>query len=265
MSPISVSVVVPSIGRPHLVEAISSVLSQKYRPLEVLVCLDGAQRPISEALSLLLSSSSIPVYWIELPKFGQPAQPRNVGVQMSKGDVVAFLDDDDYWTADKLELQMPLFTKGIVAVSGNAYIQNTEPLKRYFHKTKEVYRFRDFFRDNPIINSSMIVRTDLLKKVGGIPINPIARGFEDYLTWFRLASLGSIACVAEPVVYYRPANSESLSTFLEQQSHNVIDFATRDTKTWMHHNSRSLLRYFQLVVFLLLQKIHRSLRDLLNR
>jgi len=262
---VSVSVVIPSIGSSYLVEAISSVLQQTIRPLEILVCLDGVQRPVSEELKSLLASSSIPIYWIELPHFGQPAQPRNVGVQLSKGDVVAFLDDDDYWAPKKLELQIPLLTKRIIGVAGNAYVQGTEPPTRYFNETRVLYRFKDFFRANPIINSSMIVRTDLLKKVGGIPTNPVARGFEDYLTWFRLASLGRIACVDEPVVFYRRANPKSLSAFLTQQKVNPNDIATRDTKIWMRRDFRSPLKYLQLLIFLWLRKINRCLRSLISR
>ena len=50
---------------------------------------------------------------------------RNAAIERSNGEIIAFLDVDDYWEKNKLELQVPLFKKEMVGiVCGNYWIEN---------------------------------------------------------------------------------------------------------------------------------------------
>ena len=101
---ISVSAVIPTRSRPHLLlRAIASARTQTLQPAEIIVVIDGPDRATRAALELLADPL---LKVIELAERSGPSIARNVGVQHSRSDWVAFLDDDDEWHPKKLELQL---------------------------------------------------------------------------------------------------------------------------------------------------------------
>jgi glycosyltransferase involved in cell wall biosynthesis len=96
-----VSVVMPVYnGERYLAQAVESVLTQSYQPVELIVVDDGSTdnsagvaRRFGNALHYEYQANA-----------GQSAA-RNRGVELARGPLLAFLDDDDYWSADKLRLQ----------------------------------------------------------------------------------------------------------------------------------------------------------------
>jgi glycosyltransferase involved in cell wall biosynthesis len=100
-SPI-VSVIIPVYNcERYLAEAIESVLSQTYRSVEVIVVDDGSV----DASASVAKQFVPPVRYYYQPNSGLAAA-RNHGVDLSKGDFLAFLDSDDIWTPDKLKMQV---------------------------------------------------------------------------------------------------------------------------------------------------------------
>ena len=91
-------------GEPYLREALDSVFAQTYRPIEVIVVDDGStdntERTVAEYDRQLV--------YVRQQNAG-PASARNHGVRVAQGEFVAFLDADDLWRQDKLELQMRRF------------------------------------------------------------------------------------------------------------------------------------------------------------
>ncbi|MEB3212351.1 MAG: glycosyltransferase family 2 protein [Leptolyngbyaceae bacterium] len=99
-----VSVIIPTCKRPNLVmRAIQSALNQTLKDIEVLVVVDGAD-PETE---IVLKQIDDPKFrFMVLPQNVNAAGARNAGVKEAKGEWVAFLDDDDEWLPQKLELQL---------------------------------------------------------------------------------------------------------------------------------------------------------------
>jgi glycosyltransferase involved in cell wall biosynthesis len=99
-----VSVVLPTHDRPErLVRAIGSALNQTYGNLEVIVVDDASQidvRPIVEGIH------DPRLKFIRLDQNQGAPGARNVGIKEATGRYVAFLDDDDEWMPEKLELQV---------------------------------------------------------------------------------------------------------------------------------------------------------------
>jgi glycosyltransferase involved in cell wall biosynthesis len=99
-----VSVVIPTFRRPDMVvRAVHSVLHQSIRDLEILVVIDGND---DQSLAALKSISSPQLRLLQLPKQVGGSHARNEGVLASRGEWVAFLDDDDLWFPKKLEKQL---------------------------------------------------------------------------------------------------------------------------------------------------------------
>lgn len=100
----SVSVIVPTIGRPELVRALRSVRAQRTRArIELIVVHDG--RPGTD-----LSAEVADLADRVLRTTGRAggSRARNMGIGAAAGDLVALLDDDDEWLPDKLEAQLAL-------------------------------------------------------------------------------------------------------------------------------------------------------------
>ncbi len=99
MSPL-ISVIVPVYnGRRYLDAALASVQAQTHRPLEVIVVDDGSTDD-SAAIAAAYPGARI----VSQPNQGTAAA-RNHGVRLARGDCLAFLDQDDVWTRDKLAWQ----------------------------------------------------------------------------------------------------------------------------------------------------------------
>ncbi|WP_436704550.1 glycosyltransferase family 2 protein [Geodermatophilus sp. CPCC 205761] len=98
-----VCVVIPTRNRPDLVlRAVSSALAQRLSPAEVLVVVDGPD----EATETALAGVDDPrLRVLPLPRSGGAAGARNAGVRATGREWIAFLDDDDEWSVDKLERQ----------------------------------------------------------------------------------------------------------------------------------------------------------------
>lgn len=100
----TVSVIVPVYnGEPFLADALRSVLGQTRAADEVIVVDDGSTDGSGE---LALGFPGVRV--LKRPNGGQPSA-LNAGVAASKGAYLAFLDADDRWLPDKLELQLGAF------------------------------------------------------------------------------------------------------------------------------------------------------------
>ncbi|HEY9280786.1 MAG TPA: glycosyltransferase family 2 protein [Eoetvoesiella sp.] len=94
---LKISVVIPTADRPAmLVASVTSALAQSLQPFEVLVVDNGRSAVDQSILPETVRVLRTP------PRIG-PGKARNHGAQEARGDVIAFLDDDDLWQGDYLE------------------------------------------------------------------------------------------------------------------------------------------------------------------
>ena len=105
-----ISIIIPTYNqRGFLVGAIDSVLSQSYQDIEVIIVDDNnpnteARRKTECLMSAYSNNPRVKYLKHDVNKNGSAA--RNTGFQASKGEYIAFLDDDDFWAEDKLEKQV---------------------------------------------------------------------------------------------------------------------------------------------------------------
>jgi glycosyltransferase involved in cell wall biosynthesis len=94
----AISVVMPvRNGMPFLSEAIASIQSQNYTPLELVIVDDGSTDDSREFVRGLSFRGGLPIRVLEVPTGSGPAAARNAGMRASISDLVAFLDSDDLW------------------------------------------------------------------------------------------------------------------------------------------------------------------------
>jgi glycosyltransferase involved in cell wall biosynthesis len=102
--PALVSVVIPTLRRPALLaRALASVFRQSWQNIEVIVVVDG---PDAETVSLLQAIDDPRLKVIVNARSLTAAGARNAGLDIAKGEWIAFLDDDDEWLPNKLAKQL---------------------------------------------------------------------------------------------------------------------------------------------------------------
>lgn len=105
--PFFVSVIIPVYnGEAFLAEAVASIRHQDYEPLEIIIVDDGSTDGTAELVAGLGEDIRY-VYQCN----GGPAAARNKGLAMARGDIIAFLDADDLWPSDKLQIQITRLVK----------------------------------------------------------------------------------------------------------------------------------------------------------
>ena len=100
MSKVKVSVIIPAKNRSCLVErAVKSVLAQKGEfDLEIVLIDDGSKPALSKIIGEVTSKTKL----IRNNKSLGATQARNQGLEIANGELVAFLDSDDWWKDDCL-------------------------------------------------------------------------------------------------------------------------------------------------------------------
>lgn len=97
-----VSIVLPTKDRPKLLAtSLESILNQTFKDLEVIIVNDGGI-DISGLLSNYIKSP-IAIHYVRLEENGGVAAARNIGIRMSSGKYIAYLDDDDTYYPNHVE------------------------------------------------------------------------------------------------------------------------------------------------------------------
>lgn len=104
-----VSVVIPTLGRRSLVEAVESALAQT-RPVHEVIIVDASENGLDEGFVFNDDRVRVVRAADSLGRQDQrkwtAAENRNIGVRAASGDWIAFLDDDDSWLPEKLSIQL---------------------------------------------------------------------------------------------------------------------------------------------------------------
>lgn len=109
-----VSVITPFFNvKPFLVETIESVIAQQYTNWELILIDDGSQDESTEIAKSYSDAFPDKIFYIEhenhVNKGASPS--RNLGLAQSRGELIAFLDSDDYWLPGKLQKQVELLNQ----------------------------------------------------------------------------------------------------------------------------------------------------------
>lgn len=188
-----ITVVIPTYNRAEdLRRCLDSLVAQTYVNFEVVVCDDGSTDASEGVAAEFLGRLDIRYETAE--NFGGPARPRNRGIRMARAPIVAFLDSDDWWAPEKLQLSVAALNEGADIVYHDLFVVRVQRQAIFKDRVVSSKPQSPMFTallctGISIPNSSVVVRKELLEKIGGISEERDLISVEDYDTWIRLSQL----------------------------------------------------------------------------
>lgn len=208
-----VSIIIPTYNRSNLLlETIISIQNQTYDNLEIIIISDSSTDDTHNKVKSI-NDSRIKLIILE-KNSGLPAVPRNHGLKLSKGDLIAFCDDDDIWLPNKLQEQVKLLDEknDALLVCSNATTFPTNNPRICVAKWKSSFLSLEecIYKKNPIVNSSVVIRKKVIDLVGYLDENPELKASEDYDYWLRILAVknNSIYYDKRSFVKYRIQNNK---------------------------------------------------------
>ncbi len=163
-----VSVIIPAYnGSRYIAQAVESVISQTYKNWEIIVVDDGSTDDTRQALQPYVEK----IRYVYQENQGVAAA-RNRGIQESRGELIAFLDQDDFFLSDKLAGQVALFdAQPSLGIVNSGWRMVKEQGESIFDVTPWEYLpqldLKTWIVYMPLLPSAMMFSRQWLERVGG--------------------------------------------------------------------------------------------------
>ena len=195
-----ISVVIPCYNSASfLPQALQSVREQS-RGVDEIIVVDDASTDDSVAVA-----REAGVTCLSLESNVGPGAARNHGISSSTGDLVAFLDADDYWMPTHVEDVAGLlerYPESAVAFSRIRRVGEEDLVApAYVPAGPPAYMFWQLIEENIVAQSSAVVRREILMRHGSY--SSTLRYSEDYDLWLRLARRYPFVCTSAVTACYR--------------------------------------------------------------
>jgi glycosyltransferase involved in cell wall biosynthesis len=219
-----VSVIMPCFNAErHVEEAVRSVMAQTQPGVELIVVDDGSTDASADIVSRLAAEFPGRITMERQSRAG-PYPARNLGLTLARGDYVAFLDADDWWSNDCIaKLLAPLLGDADLALAycgwqnvGLEGGRGAPYVPPDYQQGDKATRFLTAAAPWPI--HAALVRRSVIEKVGGFDVDlPTCM---DYDLWLRIAVSRRIALVPEVLAFYRHESAGQITSTQWRQARN---------------------------------------------
>jgi len=206
----TVSVIIPTYNRAESVfAAVASVLDQTFRDFEVIVVDDGSTDGTAEQLEKSFGEK----IRVIRRQNGGVSTARNAGAAVAGGGYLAFLDSDDLWHPEKLEVQVDFHQKNpgfLISQTEEHWIRRGRRVNpRDRHKKPAGYIFPQSLQLCTVSPSSVLLDKRLFEQAGGF--DERLRACEDYDLWLRLTPEYPVALVERKLLTKHGGHPDQLS------------------------------------------------------
>ena len=195
-----ISVIIPTYKRATLIaRAIETVLRQTYGNVEILVVDDASP---DDTVSVVQAIPDPRIRYIRHEKNKGSSATRNTGIRAAKGELIAFIDDDDEWCEDKLEIQVKKIAMcDVVLCMG---IAGGRPLR--VHRRPNITL--DDLRKGSFNPSSLLAKASVLRDV---MFDENLRQGEDWDVFIRIGQHYRIGWIPEPLLLYNRGSHDRIT------------------------------------------------------
>jgi len=236
-------VILPVYNRRDMArEALESIMRQSRSPDEIWLVDDGSTDGSAE------TARDFPKVRLLRQENRGISAARNAGIRSSSGNLIAFLDSDDLWLADKLRLQERFLDSHPslpLCHTEEIWIRNGKRVNpRQYHRKEGGRIFQRSLERCLISPSSVMIRRELLDEVGlfdeSLPV------CEDYDLWLRVTARHAVGFLEEPLIVKRGGHADQLSRKLNAMDRYRLDAIEKALTTQPLHpdDRRAALRVF---------------------
>ena len=207
----AVSVIIPTYNRAsYLKKSIQSVLDQTFSDFEIIVINNYST---DDTLEVIKAFNDPRIKTINFKNEGIIAKSRNQGIIQSAGKYIAFLDDDDLWFPNKLEIQinyMETNPEFDLVYSRTTVINEYDVEKGLLNDPKNSKSgnvFVDLLYENFIPILTVLIKKTVFDTVGLFNEEPLVRAAEDYEFWLRASLRSNFGYIDKSLALYRIHNS----------------------------------------------------------
>lgn len=218
-----VSVIIPTFNRASFLKrAIDSILSQSYQDFEVIVVDDASTDNTEEIVKSIKDER---ITYLKHERNSGRAVSRNTGVNMARGEYIAFLDSDDEAHPDRLEKQINILQRE-TQKTGIVY---TDMIRIYRNGSRKYIKAPDImpadgniymkalgYKVFRIGTGTSMIRKKCFEKTGGF--NKDISYYEDLEFFIRLSKDFYFYHIREPLIDYYDIDGESESNIDERVS-----------------------------------------------
>ncbi|MFN3492424.1 MAG: glycosyltransferase family 2 protein [Anaerolineales bacterium] len=237
-----VSIITPSYNQAkYLEQTLHSVLSQDYAKIEYII-IDGGSNDGSVDIIKNMASNGSPFemrerapalhkinYWISEKDNGQ-AEAINKGFAKANGEIIAWLNSDDYYLPNTISQVVKTFEENpdVVLIYGNMLAVD-EDGKTFNTLNYKQLTLEDLICFQIIGQPAVFFRKSALQKTNGL--NPAFHFLLDHLLWIELAQHGKILHVNQTwsaARYHAEAKNRAKAAQFGQEAFRILDFIKQD-------------------------------------
>ncbi|MCP4937423.1 MAG: glycosyltransferase family 2 protein [bacterium] len=225
MNPL-VTVIIPVYnGARYLNEALCSIAAQTYRPLEITIVDDGSTDESRQLVNAARERLNIPLSYHYQSNQG-PSAARNLGVDRTNGELIAFLDADDVWLPQKLWRQ-------VAYLRAESNQDGVVCRLTYILEKEQEWQSglsREYFDNSPagFLPSALMVWREAFSRVGNF--DPALRTGED-TDWFLRAREGGVRIGLVPeILLQRRFHQSNLSHTPQDQRKQMFALLRKSIK-----------------------------------
>lgn len=210
----AVSVIMPTYNRAdYLKKSVQSVLDQTFSKFEIIIINNYST---DNTLDVISAFNDNRIKVINFKNEGIIAKSRNQGIMQADGKYIAFLDDDDLWCPDKLELQVKYLGEHpeFDLVYSNALIIDEHGTRKGLLKDSKDAKtgqiFLDLLYENFVPILTVLMKREIFESIGSLTEDTSMIGREDYECWLRASLKYNFGYIDNPLALYR-IHSEGVS------------------------------------------------------
>lgn len=245
-----ISVIIPVYNaEKYISQTLESVAKQTYTNIEIVIVNDNSVDSSEKIIYEWMHNNTIKIIYHKNKQNLGVAEARKVGIEISTGELVAFLDADDIWVSSKLKKQVQYFIEHPNIVLVHTYMRGFND--QIFYKSSkfqqklvnqlEGYIYNRLLMGNMLCTSSVIVKKQIFSEVGYFckEYSPS----EDWDIWLKIAYHYPIGLIKEYLVNYRDVSS-GISKNIEAYKKAVISVFNKHFENIESNQKKAVFRKF---------------------